>query len=288
MVDFDQEKRWWDHKAPKEEQDREDEAVNRALRWREIDRRLDGVTTLLEIGGATGAFSIPLARRGYQVTHFDLSPGMLAIARQKAQGLETIRFVEGNAVDLSRFADASFDLVLAMDGAISFSGAQAERALAETCRVTKRRLLVTVSHRAHLLPSWLEASVTVLGAISGAVYEMLNNGTWRQEQFAENALLSKGATDDYMGPLKAFLPGELSGLLRQNGLRVLRCGGLGSLASQVKPETIRKVLADPVLFDHFVDLCEVYDRELLPDGPGTQQRAGLIAVAERDGPNLWL
>ena len=66
----------------------------------------------------------------------------LALARRKAEGLECIRFVEGNAGDLSRFADRSFDLVLSMDGAISFSGADAELALRESCRVTAG----TVSH----------------------------------------------------------------------------------------------------------------------------------------------
>ncbi len=36
-VDFEREKAWWDAKAPAEE-DRFDEAANRALRWREIER----------------------------------------------------------------------------------------------------------------------------------------------------------------------------------------------------------------------------------------------------------
>jgi hypothetical protein len=35
------------------------------------------------------------------------------------------------------------------------------------------------------------------------------------------------------------------------------------------------------LFNEFCDLCERYDREVLPEGPGTSARAGLIAVAQR-------
>jgi len=83
-VDFGREREWWDAKAPKEEQDHLDEAINRALRWREIERHLEGVRTILEIGAATGAFSIPLARRGFSVTHLDFSPAMLGVARRKA------------------------------------------------------------------------------------------------------------------------------------------------------------------------------------------------------------
>jgi hypothetical protein len=41
------------------------------------------------------------------------------------------------------------------------------------------------------------------------------------------------------------------------------------------------VLNDNALLDEFLNLCERFDQEILPDGPGTKQRAGLIAVAER-------
>jgi len=85
-VDFDRERAWWDAKAPEEEQDLADEAINRALRWREIELHLAGVRTVLDIGAGTGAFSIPLARRGFAATHVDFSPAMLALARHKAEG----------------------------------------------------------------------------------------------------------------------------------------------------------------------------------------------------------
>ncbi len=88
-VDFEREKRWWDEKAPKEERVGADQPMNRTLRWREIDRRLDGVKTILDVGAATGAFSIPLAQRGFEVTHFDLSTEAIAIAPKKAAGLGT-------------------------------------------------------------------------------------------------------------------------------------------------------------------------------------------------------
>jgi hypothetical protein len=61
-IDFDRERQWWNAKAPKEARDLADEDINRALRWREIERHLADIETVLCVGGGTGAFSIPLAR----------------------------------------------------------------------------------------------------------------------------------------------------------------------------------------------------------------------------------
>lgn len=277
-VDFERERCWWDAKALKEEQDLADEAVNRALRWREIERHLAGVRTILDIGGGTGAFSIPLARRGFTVTHMDFSPAMLALAHRKAERLENVQLVEANAVALP-FPNRSFDLVLNMDGAISFCGSLAEQALRETCRVTRETLILTVSHRAWMIPVWVSSSIAVAGRLLPAVEAMFDRGEWHQEQFPENSLLSQGMTQDYLGTLRAFLPGELRVILGEMGMQVLRCGGLGTLANFCGREAVERVCQDGALFQNFLDLCERFDQEVLPEGPGTRQRAGLIAVA---------
>jgi len=277
-TNFEQEKEWWNSKATSEEQDRADEVINRLLRWREIEKHLPGVKSILDIGAATGVFSIALARQGYDVTHVDLSSSMLEIARQKAEGISNIKFIEANAADLSQFADRSFDLVLNLDGAISFCGSEAHTALSESCRVTRQKLIVTVSHRAWMFPLWAASSIVELGKFSQAVYAMLEEGGWHYEQFPDNAKLSQS----YLGALKAFLPKELRQSLEQYGLHVLRCGGLGSLANLCGQETLELALKDDALLNEFLDLCERYDNEILPDGPGTKQRAGLIAIAERN------
>lgn len=277
QIDFERERAWWDGKAHREEQDRADEAINRLLRWREIERHLGGVSSILEVGGGTGVFSIPLAERGFQVTHLDFSPEMLRLARQKAHDLPTIRFVEANAADLSMFADGSFDLVLNMDGAVSFCGSEAEKALAESCRVAREKLILTVLHRAWMVPVWASQSLAAVGKFPQAVYAMLERGEFHYEQFPDNARLTKG----YFGTLKAFLPEELRQLLARMGWRVLRCGGLGSLANLCGLSTVEQVLPDAALLTEFLDLCERFDREVLPDGPGTRERAGLMAVAAR-------
>lgn len=280
-VNFEQERAWWNAKAATEETDMADEAINRALRWREIKRHLEGVSTILDIGGATGAFSIPLARRGFSVTHLDFSPSMLDLASQKASDLPNLTFVEGNATDLSMFSDSAFDLVLNMDGAISFCGSQAGQAIRESCRVAGGKLIVTVSHRARLAGVWAESCLMVAGELLPAAYAMLEDGFWHQEQFPENEQLTKGLTQDYLGTIQAFLPDELKDHLARCGMMVLRCGGIGSLASFMHPDALARVSGDESLFETFLDLCEEFDLHVLPDGPGSRQRAGLIAVAER-------
>lgn len=281
-VDFDRERDWWNAKAETEERDRGDEAINRALRWREIDRHLDGVTTVLDIGGGTGAFSIPLAARGCHVTHLDFSPAMLNIARAKAEGMPNIRFVEANAVDLSMFEDQSFDMVLNMDGAISFCGSEAERALLETCRVTRKVVIITAFQRAWMTSLFLAAGLQSSGQIVPAAYDLLDYGVWHQDAYPENEDLTVGMTQDYLGTIRAFFPRELKAQVEATGLRVLRSSALGTLANLCGGETIEAVMANKRLLSEFLDLCERFDLEIMPDGPGTYHRSGLLAVAVRE------
>jgi SAM-dependent methyltransferase len=57
---------------------------------------------LLDLGCGTGRTVIEFARRGFDSTGVDLSPDMLAIARQKAEaaGLANVRLLEGDVADL--------------------------------------------------------------------------------------------------------------------------------------------------------------------------------------------
>jgi len=284
-VDFDREKSWWDAKAEKEATDLADEAINRELRWRELERHLDGVESILDVGGGTGAFSIPLARRGFKVTHVDFSPAMIDIARSKAEGIQGIQFVEANSTDLP-CEDCAFDLVLNMDGAVSFCGSEAELALAETCRVARKTVVVTVANRAIQVPGWIRTSIGTCGSFIPAVGDMLHKGEWHQDRHPENAIMARGYTQDYLGAFKAFLPGELRSLLEARNMSVSRIGGIGSLAFLCGLETIQRIVSDSKLLEEFIEICDYYDREILPQGPGTCMRAGLIAVATRETDTL--
>lgn len=75
-----------------------------------FERATDG--RILEIGAGTGK-NLPLHPRGATVVATDLSPGMLARAKEKAAGSKgTVRFVVTDAEDLA-FKDGVFDRVVA-------------------------------------------------------------------------------------------------------------------------------------------------------------------------------
>ena len=88
-----------------------------ALTWVALEQYLPPTPArILDCGGGPGRYAIELARRGYEVTLFDLSPANLELARQKADenGLRLAGYECGSALDLSRFPAESFDVVLVM------------------------------------------------------------------------------------------------------------------------------------------------------------------------------
>ncbi len=106
--------------------------LERDLTWRYLERHLPPGSSILEIGAATGAYTIPLARRGHTVTAVDLSPALIDRARREvaAQGLEErIRLAVADARDLSAVPMDGFDAVLMM-GPLYHLIEEADRALA--------------------------------------------------------------------------------------------------------------------------------------------------------------
>jgi 2-polyprenyl-3-methyl-5-hydroxy-6-metoxy-1,4-benzoquinol methylase len=83
------------------------------------------VTSLLEMGCGSGGHAFPLARRGLQVTGFDLSTGMLELARRKkeAVGLN----VDLHQASLTDFQfPKTFDTVICMFAVLNYITTNAE------------------------------------------------------------------------------------------------------------------------------------------------------------------
>ena len=90
---------------------------------------------VLEVGTGPGFFAILLRELGCAVTAIDLTPAMLAEAKENAGPLaDEIMFMEMNAESLS-FADKSFDAVISRN--LTWNLPHPERAYAEWARVLK-------------------------------------------------------------------------------------------------------------------------------------------------------
>ncbi len=151
-----------------------DGAVEYAVNRRLLAAHLPPVGRVLDVGGGPGRYTIWLAQRGYTVTLADLSPNLVAIAREQiaqagvADRVEAV--VEADASDLSRWADGSFAAVLCLGPFYHLPDpADRARAASELARVLQpggvaavalmprlsflRRTLALADERPHLLDS---------------------------------------------------------------------------------------------------------------------------------------
>ena len=93
---------------------------------------------VLEIGAGTGRYSIALAKEGMDVTAVELAGSNLAVLRENSRGMENIASFQGDATDLSRFADDTFDVTLSLGPMYHlFETEDVDRAIDEAIRVTK-------------------------------------------------------------------------------------------------------------------------------------------------------
>ena len=78
-------------------------------------RLLGAGRDVLDIGCGIGRFEAALAAEVRSAVGIDISAAMIAAARERCAGLPNVSFAQCSGRDLSMFADASFDLVLAVD-----------------------------------------------------------------------------------------------------------------------------------------------------------------------------
>jgi len=95
-------------------------------------------SSILEIGAGTGRYSLALAKEGFDVTAVELVESNLEILKENSRGVANIRSCQGDATDLSRFSDGSFDLTLSLGPMYHlYEADEVHRAIDEAVRVTK-------------------------------------------------------------------------------------------------------------------------------------------------------
>ena len=93
---------------------------------------------LLEIGAGTGRYSIALAKAGYDVTAVELVEHNLNVLKANSVGMPNIQAYQGDALDLSRFADDTFDVTLLFGPLYHlYEKEDVQKSIDEAIRVTK-------------------------------------------------------------------------------------------------------------------------------------------------------
>ena len=77
-----------------------------------IEQYLRTGDRILDIGAGAGEYSLYFARNGYSVSAVELAERNIEAFRKKLTAEDRVELRQGNAVDLSCYQDASFDIVL--------------------------------------------------------------------------------------------------------------------------------------------------------------------------------
>jgi ubiquinone/menaquinone biosynthesis C-methylase UbiE len=303
--------RFWSLPQKGAEEDRReqlfmDDIVQKAHLDREIARYLEGVRSVLDAGAGSGRCSLPLARRGLEVVHYDISRSMLDRARARAeeQGIgANLRFVQGSLEELAQFEDRAFDLVLSLDAPVSYTYPDQESVLAQLVRVAGRALVVSVSSRLGYVPYPFDPAQKLRYLVDERSDDPLVRPAraaaerslqeWSPSLEAVDAMLATGLGEPIAGifaafergkspwpPNYLFLPEELEGVLRRAGLAQVRCSGPGALARSIPTPVLRQLLFDPERRERFLDLCHAFDSQPSVAGLG---KDNLVASGRREG-----
>lgn len=105
---------------------------------RYIERYLTPGARILDIGAGAGEYSLYFAEKGYEVCSLELAEHNIQAFRRKLRPEHSIELTQGNALDLSRYADNFFDIVLLFGPLYHLHQEQdRQRCIAEARRVCK-------------------------------------------------------------------------------------------------------------------------------------------------------
>ncbi|MDD7404154.1 MAG: methyltransferase domain-containing protein [Butyribacter sp.] len=99
---------------------------------------------ILDVGAGTGRYSVQLASEGYDVTAVELVKYNLGILKSKKS---SVKAYQGNALNLSRFSDNTFDMTLVFGPMYHlYDFSDKLKALCEAKRVTKQGGMILVAY----------------------------------------------------------------------------------------------------------------------------------------------
>ena len=102
---------------------------------------------ILEVGAGTGRYSLYYANLGYDVTAIEYVKHNIDILKSKIKDNMNIMAEQGDAVDLSRFNDNTFDITLVLGPLYHlFDDNDIDKAIKEAIRVTKKDGIIGIAY----------------------------------------------------------------------------------------------------------------------------------------------
>jgi len=114
---------------------------------RYVERYLKRDAKVIEIGAGTGRYSRTIADMGHEVEAVELVKYNIDIFKENLKESQKINITQGNALDLSSFADEAFDITLLLGPMYHlYTENDKKKAISEALRVTKRGGVVFVAY----------------------------------------------------------------------------------------------------------------------------------------------
>ena len=279
-----------------------DDIIQKSHIEKELLSHLDGIRTVFDGGAGCGRFSILLAKHGCEVTHFDISQPMIDKARELAEKegvLDRITFVKGALEHLEAFRDSSFDMVISFDAPVSYTYPNQEKVIAELVRICRKRIMISVSSRLGYLPylaNPIQKNQFILDPDCGDLFVkwcVANRAdaieAFRFHREAVGKLWEEGLMggDEEIAEYErggapwcityTFMPDELEGILKRNGVKNIELAGPGAYARTLPNELLVKMMKDPGQRSDFLDFCHRFDSNPFVCGMG---KDNLLAQGE--------
>jgi S-adenosylmethionine-dependent methyltransferase len=206
------------------------EGVRELARALEIlEEKLAPGSRVLDLGGGPGRYAIELARRGHGVVLADLSPTQLDVARRKVAEADLPIGVESydqvNATNLSIYADASFDAVVAFGPFYHLISDDERRHAAREIR----RVLVP---RGRAFIAFVPRLSGLIGLIDRAATKPAQVTVHALRMAAETGAFSNTADSGFQEGYYPE-PGEMQRLFELSGFRVDDMVSLKSIANEL-------------------------------------------------------
>jgi len=191
------------------------------ITWRLTEPFLPSNGLVLDAGGGTGRWAVPMAERGLKVIVYDISKEMLRIAARKVEDMGLGHLISTIQGDIRRikYPDNTFDFILAEGDPISYCG-NPEKAVQELTRVLKPNC-------------YISAGVDNLYSIAFTMLNVENEDVEKIESLLKTKRIYVKDLGFYTW---AFTPKDLRELFVRFGMEVVKIAGKPILY-QGKPET---------------------------------------------------